>query len=126
MNVVDSSAWIEYFVDGPNADYFAKPVEKVGELIIPSLCLYEVFRWVLRERDEMQALKAMAQMRMGSIIDLDAQIAISAARLGLDLKIALGDSVVLATAHSYSATVWTQDSDFEKIPGVNYKAKQNK
>lgn len=126
MNVVDSSAWIEYFTEAPNAGFFADSIERVNELIVPSLCVYEVFKWVMRERDEAHALKAVAQMQLGEIVELDSRLAIAAARLGLQLKLPLADSIVLATARDQNATLWTQDADFENVSGVNYRAKQKK
>jgi predicted nucleic acid-binding protein len=124
MNVVDSSAWLEYFANGPNAAKFAPPIEDIDELIVPSICLLEVFRRVLQQRDEQAALQAVAVMKQGSIQDLDANLALSAARLGVDQKLPLADSVVLAVARKYAATLWTQDSDFDGIAGVKYFAKR--
>jgi toxin FitB len=126
VNVVDSSAWIEYFTEGPNADYFAAPIEQIGSLVVPSLCIFEVYKWTLRERDESQALKAVAQMQQGEIVALDSKLAVFAARLGLESKLPMADSVVLATARFHEATLWTQDSDFENIPEVKFKAKVKK
>ena len=126
MNVVDSSAWIEYFTEGPNAGFFAGPIERVGELIVPSLCIFEVFKWTLRERDESQALKAAAQMQLGRIVDLDSKIAVLAARLGLQFKLPMADSIVFATASASVSTLWTQDTDFENLQGVRFKAKLKK
>ena len=124
MNVVDSSAWIEYFVEGPNADYFSRPIEKVNELVVPAICLYEVFRWVHRNRGEMEALTVTAQMRLGMVIDLDSQLALSAAHLGLELRLPMADSIVFTTARIHQAVLWTQDADFENLQGVNYIAKK--
>ena len=124
MNVVDSSAWLEYLADGPNAGRFAAAVEKTAELIVPSICLLEVFKRVLQQRDEQSALQAVAVMYQGSIADLTPEVAIAAAKIGFALKLPLADSVVLATARKHSATLWTQDSDFEEIDGVKYFAKK--
>jgi predicted nucleic acid-binding protein len=52
MNVVDSSAWLEYFANGSNASFFAPAIERTEELLVPSLVLYEVFKRVLQQRDE--------------------------------------------------------------------------
>jgi predicted nucleic acid-binding protein len=120
MNVVDSSGWLEYFADGPNADFFAPAVEDLERLLVPSVSLVEVFKRVFQQRGEGEALQAVAQMRGAHVIDLDGTLALSAARISLDLKLPLADSVILATAHAYGATLWTQDSDFEGIEGVKY------
>ena len=120
MNLVDSSAWLEYFADGPNAAYFAPAVEEIEKLIVPTICLLEVFKRVLQQRDEGSALRAAAQMQQGRVVELDGPLALSAARISLDLKLPLADSVILATARALGAVVWTQDADFAKIKGVRY------
>jgi len=122
VNLVDSSGWLEYFADGPNADFFSAPIEDVNNLIVPTLCLLEVFRRILQQRGEDSALQAVALMYQGQIIDLDASIALSAAKIGVDLKLPLADSVILATARAQNAVIWTQDSDFKDMDGVKYIA----
>jgi predicted nucleic acid-binding protein len=124
MNLVDSSAWLEYFANGPNASFFAPPLEDVDKLLVPTICLLEVFKRVLQQRDESAALRAVAQMQTGKVVDLDRALALSAAKLSLDTKLPLADSVILATARAHHATIWTQDADFSKIPGVQYAAKR--
>ena len=124
MNVVDSSGWIEYFTDGPNSSFFAGPIEKVNELIVPALAVYEVFKWVSRERGETLALKAVAHMQLGRVVDLDSRLAIHAARLSLQAKLPMADSIVYATARASEATLWTQDDDFEPLDNVKYIAKK--
>ncbi len=124
MNVVDSSGWIEYFTEGPNSGFFASSIERVDELIVPAVCIYEVFKWVARERDETQALKAIAHMQLGKVVELDSKLAVFAARLGLQAKLPLADSIVLATARAHEATLWTQDDDFEGLDDVKYIAKK--
>ena len=124
MNVVDSSAWLEYFANGPNASFFARPIEQVDELVMPSLSLFEVFKRVLQQRDENDALQAVAVMQQGKVVDLDATIALSAARLSVETKLPMADSVILATARHYDAELWTQDADFKGIKGVQYRKRK--
>jgi len=124
MNVVDSSAWLEYFSDGPNASVFAKPIESTRSLLVPSLSLFEVFKRVSQQRSEDDALRAIAVMEQGSVVDLDRATAIEAARLSILHGMAMADSVMLATAQRHRATLWTQDSDFDSLPGVKYYAKR--
>ncbi|HEY5042363.1 MAG TPA: type II toxin-antitoxin system VapC family toxin [Verrucomicrobiae bacterium] len=124
MNVMDSSGWIEYFTEGPNSGFFAGAIEKVDELIVPAVCIYEVFKWVSRERGETQALKAVAHMQLGEVVDLDSKLAIHAARLSLQAKLPMADSIVYATARASEATLWTQDDDFEGLEDVKYIAKK--
>ena len=125
MNVVDSSAWLEYFANGPNARFFAKPIEQVDKLIVPSLSLFEVFKRVLQQRDETDALQAVAVMQQGVVVDLDSPMALSAARLSVENKLPLADSVILATAREYDATLWTQDADFEGLDNVQYRRRKS-
>jgi predicted nucleic acid-binding protein len=124
MNVVDSSGWLEYFADGPNADFFVQAIEAVTDLVVPTLSLYEVFKRVLQQRGEGDALQAVAVMLQGNVIDLDMDLALSAAKVSMDLKLPMADSVMLATAQAHGATLWTQDADFEEIAGVQYIAKR--
>ena len=121
MNVVDSSAWLEYLAVGPNAGYFAEAIEHTEELIVPTISLYEVFKRIVQQRSENDALQVIAVMQQGKVAELDARIALSAARISIDQKLPLADSVILATARVNNATVWTQDSHFEGIRNVRYK-----
>ena len=120
MNIVDSSGWLEYFANGTNADFFSQPIEDTDALIVPSISIYEVFKRILQQRDETEALNAIAFMQSGKIIDLSSPIALHAARISADLKIPMADSIMLATAREYGAKLWTQDSDFDGLDGVEY------
>ena len=120
MNTIDSSGWLEYFAGGPNAAFFSRPLQNTTGLIVPSITIYEVFKTVLRQRNESDALQAVALMMQGSVVDLTPNISILAAKISLAEKMPMADSIILATARLYQATVWTQDSDFEGIDGVQY------
>lgn len=122
MNVVDSSGWLEYFGEGPNAAHFAGPLGQPEELIVPVISVFEVFKRVLQQRDETSALQAAALMQQGQVVALDAALAIAAAKLSFELKLPLADSIILATARQFNAVLWTQDADFENMPGVRYAA----
>ena len=126
MNVVDSSGWLEYFADGPNARYFSKPLLDASGLIVPTITIYEVFKVVLREKDEGAAIRAIALMRQGTVVDLDQELAIQAAKLSIDYKVPMADSIIIATARRYDSTIWTQDENFERLSGVNYFKKEAK
>lgn len=119
-NVVDSSAWLEYFADGPNAAEFARPIEAARSLIVPTLSIFEVFKRIAQQRSDDEALRAVAVMEQGKVVDLDRATALAAARLSIDHGIALADSVMLATAHRNGAILWTQDADFEGLPGARF------
>lgn len=122
MNVVDSSGWLEYFADGPNAAFFAPAIEQPARLLVPSLSLFEVFKRVYQQRGEGPALQAVAIMAQGTVVDLDAALALVAARTSAELKLPMADSVILATARQHGATLWTQDADFAGMAGVRYVA----
>jgi predicted nucleic acid-binding protein len=124
VNVVDSSGWLEYLADGPNADFFANSILATPDLLVPTLSLYEVFKRVLQQRGEGDALQAVALMQQGTIMELSASLALNAARISLNDRIPMADSIMLATARAYGATLWSQDSDFENIPGVRYIEKK--
>ena len=126
MNLVDSSGWLEYFSDGPNTHFFAPPIEDAKNLVIPSICILEVFKRILQQRTEDAALQSVAVMKEGLVVNLDDSIALSAAKLGVDLKLSLADSVILATARANHALIWTQDADFCEIEGVKYIKKKEK
>lgn len=124
MNVVDSSAWIEFFVDGPNAKEFSKPVRDLPALVVPSVTILEVYRYVLRERNREQALQAAATMRQGTVVDLDEGLAIEAAELGASHGLPLADSIIYGTTLAHDAILWTQDGHFEGLDHVEYRAKR--
>lgn len=121
MNVVDTSAWLEYFSDGPNAPFFASAIENTDELVVPTLVVFEVFKHVLLRRGESGAIRAAAAMRQGIEASLDSTTAITAARLSAIEKLPLADSIILATARLHDARLWTQDSDFKEFDGVQYR-----
>jgi len=124
MNLVDSSAWLAYFAAEPAADFFAEAIEDIDLLIVPSVCLYEVFKVVLRERGEDDAFSAIVAMHQGTVVDLDADLAIEAASVGLEEGLAFADSVIYTIAKKHSATLWTQDTHFRGKPHVRYRAKK--
>jgi uncharacterized protein with PIN domain len=125
-NVVDSSAWLAYLADEPGADRFADAIEDTGNLVVPVICVLAVFRVVLRERGEGDALQAAALMQQGRVVDLDASLALAAAKLGVDHKLPLADSIVYAVANLVSGVVWTQDDDFDGLADVKYFPKRKR
>ena len=123
MNVVDSSGWLEYLVAGPNADFFAGAVEATAELLVPTISLYEVFKRVLQQRDEGDALQAVALMQQGWIVDLMSSLSLNAAHLSVQHRLPMTDGIMLATARTHEAMLWTQDADFDCLSGVRFKPK---
>jgi predicted nucleic acid-binding protein len=124
MNVVDSSAWLAYFADEPTADFFAQAIEDTELLIVPSVCIYEVFKVILREKGEDQAFLAIAAMQQGKVVDLDADLAIEAAAIGNEEKLALADSIIYTISQKHAATLWTQDAHFLQKLRVQYIEKK--
>lgn len=92
-------------------------------LVVPSITLFEVFKVTARQLDERAAFRVTANMRRGLVVDLDADLALAAAKLSHELKLPMADSIILATARAHDAALWTQDDDFEAIPGVRYFSK---
>lgn len=126
FNVVDSSGWIEYFADGPNADFFESAIEDSERLIVPSISIYEVFKHLLAEPDgEEKGLRVVAMMQRGRVVELGAELALEAAKVSREDKIPMADSIILATARKHGAALWTQDSDFEGMESVWYTEKKS-
>ena len=124
MNIVDSSGWLAYFADEPNAKFFQTPLKDTASLVVPSITIYEVFKVVLRETSENEALQAAAAMQKGTVVDLTVTLAIAASKISLELGLPMADSVIIATAKAFDAAIWTQDSDFKNIAGVKYFQKK--
>jgi predicted nucleic acid-binding protein len=121
MNVVDSSGWLEYFAGGPQASFFAPAIEDTPMLVVPALSLYEVFKRFLQQRDESAALSAVAVMHQGQVVELTSPLALAAASLSVAHRLPMADSIMYATARAFDAVLWTQDADFEGLPGVKYR-----
>jgi predicted nucleic acid-binding protein len=124
MNIVDSSGWLAYFADEPNAKHFLTPLKDTASLIVPTVTIYEVFKVVLRESSENEALQAAVAMRKGKVVDLTSSLAIAASKLSLAHNLPMADCIILATAKELGATIWTQDSDFRDMGNVKYFPKK--
>jgi predicted nucleic acid-binding protein len=124
MNVVDSSGWLAYFADEPNAKHFLTPLSDSALLIVPTVTIYEVFKVILRESSENEALQAVVAMQKGRVVDLNAPLAMAASRLSLEQHLPMADSIILATAQEFKAMIWTQDSDFKNMSKVKYFPKK--
>ncbi len=120
MNVVDSSGWLEYFGNGSNSEFFRPAILETGALIVPTISIFEVFKRISIQRDEEDALKAVGLMALGIVVELTQEIAINAAQLSIERKLPMADSIIYQTADMFNATIWTQDSDFEGLEGVQY------
>jgi toxin FitB len=124
MNIVDSSGWLAYFADEPNAKHFLTPLSDSASLVVPTVTIYEVFKVILRESSENEALQAVVAMQKGTIADLNPPLAMAASRLSLEHNLPMADSIILATAQEFKAILWTQDSDFKNMRNVRYFPKK--
>jgi predicted nucleic acid-binding protein len=124
MNIVDSSGWLAYFADDINAKHFLTPLNDSSTLVVPTVTIYEVFKVILRESSENDALQAIIAMQKGTVVDLTASLAIAASKMSLEHHLPMADSIILATAQEFNATLWTQDSDFKHIRNVKYFPKK--
>jgi toxin FitB len=120
MNVVDSSGWLEFFTDGPNARLFRPAIKDEQNLIIPTICLYEVFKITLARAGEEEALHVAGLMSIGQIVDLNREIALAAGQISNQQKLSMADSLIYATAQANAATLWTQDEHFKGLPDVKF------
>ena len=118
MNVVDSSAWIEYFADGPMAQVFAPAIESEPAPAVSTLSLSEVFAHMLREYGRPDALRVAAAMRRGKVVDVSSALALDAAQLAIQHEFSMAHGIVLATARSLDAQLWTKDPAFGGIDHV--------
>jgi uncharacterized protein with PIN domain len=119
-NVVDSSGWIEYLLDTPRADLFASPIEQRHTLLVPTIALFEVHK-VLRRRLQPDPVKACLDvMRLGRVLDITAARAVAGADVSLRHKLAMGDALMYSLAQEHNATFWTQDVDYQGLPGVQF------
>ena len=120
MNVVDTSGWLEYFEGGQNAKTFSTPIRELEQLVVPTICIYEIAKVILRESDENNLLQALAAIQKGKIVALTSSISTAAAKVSLKYRVPMAGSIIYATAKLFDATVWTQDVDFQGLPNVNY------
>ncbi|MEW6404783.1 MAG: type II toxin-antitoxin system VapC family toxin [Chloroflexota bacterium] len=120
MNIVDSSGWLEYFAEGDNADFFAPAIEDTKNLLVPVICVYEVFKRILQQSGANAAQTSIGDMKLGEIIDIDESLALSAATISAELELTMADSLILATARAKSATLWTQDKHFKGLDNVQF------
>jgi predicted nucleic acid-binding protein len=123
MNVVDSSCWIEYLMDSPIGKNVASVIETPGELVVPTITLYEVYKKLVNEKDEEYALDVVQYMQTGRVIVLDANLSVFAAKTSKTHGLSMADSIIYAAALRYGAELWTSDKHFKDIPGVHYLSK---
>jgi toxin FitB len=124
VNIVDSSGWLEYFTNGPNAQRFLPALKETSSLVVPVVSIYEVFKVVLRESGENAAIQAAMAMQKATVVEMTSRLAMAAAKISLEVSLPMADSMILATAQIHNATIWTQDAHFKNLAGVKYFAKK--
>ncbi|MEO8383324.1 MAG: type II toxin-antitoxin system VapC family toxin [Acidobacteriota bacterium] len=124
MIVIDSSGWIQFFADGPHAKEFAARLRKVATILTPTIALYEVYKWIKRERSEEEALQAVAAMKRTRVLELTEELALTEADLSLAHGLAMADSMMLAAARAHGAQLVTTDAGFDGIQGVTIFSKK--
>jgi predicted nucleic acid-binding protein len=120
---VDFSGWLEYFTGGKNAPFFTSAIEDTENLLVPVICIYEVYKKIFQEQGQGVAEIRIADLYKGQVLDLTAPLALSAAEISAETKLPMADSIILATAQDFQASLWTQDEHFKGIPGVQYVKK---
>lgn len=116
MNVIDSSCWVAYFAGHPVSSSVEKYVKNMREVIVPSLVIYEVYRHLSKKISPSQALFYVTQLEKGTVVPLDGDLAITAAEVGLEHRLATADAIIYATALSRKGRVITLDNDFRSVP----------
>ena len=118
MRVIDTSVWIEWLVDSPLAKKLAREIPDRAECIVPTIVQLELAKWLTREVGEDQADQMIAYTQKCIVAPLDTRIALLAADLHRQYKLATADAVVYATAREFNAELLTCDNHFEKLPNV--------
>ena len=124
MNVIDSSCWLEYFAGSQVGEIVSSEIENIESIYVPTITLYEVFKKILVELDEDKALFAVAHMKQGNVVELDSDLSIFAAKIGIQYKLPLADSIIYATSRKFNCLLWTQDKHFNGLPSVRYFEKE--
>ena len=123
MNVVDSSGWIEYLTDSRRADFFATPIEQRDQLLVPTIALFEVHKILSRSLQADIIDQCLNVMRLGRVLDLTDKRAIAASKTARQHRLALADAAMYSIAQEHGATFWTQDADYQNLPGVQFFTK---
>ena len=123
MNVVDSSGWIEFFRAGANGPVFKPVIEDRNHLLVPTIALFEVHRVLSRSLPADLVNRCLDVMRLGRVLDLTDARAVAASRIAAQHKLAMADAAMYSMALEFGASFWTQDVDYQGLPGVRYQAK---
>ena len=117
---LDTSGWLEIALDGPNAKEFSTCLTAGHPLIVSTITLYEVAKYVTREAGAADAETLLAFIRQYAVAEVTVDLALSAAQLSARHQLAMADALIYASTLAHHATLWTQDDDFENLPHVRY------
>lgn len=121
MRLIDSCGWLEFFTGGPLGDRYGEELSgDPGETLVPTIVLYEVYKFLLRTSSEETAIRCTAHMTQGRVVDLDATLAIESAEMSARQRLAMADAIVYATARKHGAEIFTSDVDLKGLEGVTY------
>ena len=123
MNVVDSSGWIEHFQHSARAAFFSSALSNMADLVVPSIAIYEVHRRLSPWLPPALMKDCVEVMQTATVIDLTANRAIAASQAAQQHKLAMADAIMYCIAQEFEATFWTQDVDYQGLPGVQYQAR---
>ncbi len=123
MKLPDTCVWVELFADTPTGRRYRNLFTTPEHVLVPTLVLFELRRWALRELGEAETDRVIAATRNAHIVPLGEPIALLAAELTARHKLAALDALIYASALHHQATLVTCDAHFEALPGVEYRAK---
>ena len=122
--LVDTCGWIEWLTNGKLAASFEPYFKHLSELIIPTLVQYELYKWICREKNSTLALEIIGTTENGNVIPLDTKLALYAADMATEYKLAMADAIVYTTSKSHNALLITADKYFKNLPNVKYFEKR--
>ena len=122
MILIDSYGWLEYFLDGPLAEKYAKAIEQANDkdYVTPTIVVYEVYKRIRSIQGEQSALEAYAQITHTKIVELTSQIALEAAEISLSKNLGMADALILATARASKAEILTSDKHLKDFKETRF------
>ena len=123
MQCVDSSGWIEFFLGSQAGKTFKPIIEQTAQLVVPTVAIFEVHRFLSRTASAAERDNAMALMRRSTVVELTTARAVAASETAQKHRLAMADAVMYSIAREFNATFWTQDVDYKDLPGVSFHAK---
>lgn len=120
MIIVDSCGWLEWFTDGKLADQYKAYLTDPDNILMPAIILYEVYKILKREVGEEKALLAAGYMKNSLVIPLDDTLALVAADISLQEKLAMADAIIVAISRVYNCKIISSDVDLKEQTNVDY------